>query len=64
MEPGERALGGKRKLQQRGEQLANKKVKVPSYFLPDVAQVVAMSDQVFPLAHINEEVSIVLNTYE
>ncbi|KAG7153507.1 Mediator of RNA polymerase II transcription subunit 14-like [Homarus americanus] len=52
VEPGERALGGKRKLQQRGEP-ASKKVKVPAYFLPDVAQCVAMSDMKLPLIHLS-----------
>ncbi|XP_071549261.1 mediator of RNA polymerase II transcription subunit 14 [Panulirus ornatus] len=52
VEPGERALGGKRKLQQRGEP-ASKRVKVPAYFLPDVAQCVAMSDMKLPLTHLS-----------
>ncbi|XP_069951708.1 mediator of RNA polymerase II transcription subunit 14-like isoform X2 [Cherax quadricarinatus] len=52
VEPGERALGGKRKLQQRGEP-ASKRVKVPAYFLPDVAQCIAMSDMKLPLTHLS-----------
>lgn len=52
IEPGERALGGKRKLQQRAEP-ASKRVKVPAYFLPDVAQCVAMSDMKLPLTHLS-----------
>ena len=55
VEPGERALGGKRKLQQRAEP-ASKRVKVPAYFLPDVAQCVAMCDMKLPLIHLSRKV--------
>ena len=55
VEPGERALGGKRKLLQRGEP-ASKRVKVPAYFLPDVAQCVAMTDVKLPLTHLSLKV--------
>ncbi|XP_064090575.1 mediator of RNA polymerase II transcription subunit 14-like [Macrobrachium nipponense] len=54
VEPGERALGGKRKLQLRAEP-ASKRVKVPAYFLPDVAQCVAMCDMKLPLIHLSRK---------
>lgn len=57
VEPGERALGGKRKLLQRGEP-ASKRVKVPAYFLPDVAQCVAMTDVKLPLTHLSLKVGV------
>lgn len=61
VEPGERALGGKRKLLQRGEP-ASKRVKVPAYFLPDVAQCVAMTDVKLPLTHLSLKVGVTLQT--
>lgn len=61
VEPGERALGGKRKLLQRGEP-ASKRVKVPAYFLPDVAQCVAMTDVKLPLTHLSLKVGVTYRT--
>lgn len=60
LEPPDSTPGTKRKLQVvtplKGE-ASNKRMKTPAYFLRDVAQVVAMCDHIFPLAHIGFEVT-------